>query len=387
MTGPGTSEVAITDLNAMELQRTVGQSLVRVETDAGIVGYGEAGADGPTVRAQLRLLEDDLLGEDPLEIERHYDRMTNRQHTYRPHVPTVSGVDIALWDIAGKLLDRPVSTLLTGRFRERVPLYVNDRPDDLLDAESCREWAAGLDERPYSTVKVSFDSVLERTSPDRDHETGRKSPTLENSELAAVREAAENVREALGWDADFVTHCHNEWDLPSAIGMAEAVGPAEPLWIEDPLPVEFSENWKTLRDDAPCRVLTGEKLELPREFRPFLDAAAVDAIQPDLAFAGGVTGCRRIAELADQHHVPVTAHNVGSLVQNAATAHFGASVRNFWTTETRYPQVDLFAEMGDAPGMDVADGGLGVPDGPGLGVTLDEDVLRANRAEGEPYWD
>ncbi|MFB6219002.1 MAG: mandelate racemase/muconate lactonizing enzyme family protein [Halobacteriaceae archaeon] len=387
--GAAESDARVTGLSAMQLEESAGQSLVRVETDAGVVGYGEAGADGPTVRAQLEHLEEFVVGADPLAVQRLYEQMMSMQHAYRPHVPTVSGVDIALWDLAGKLLDRPVSTLTTGRFRDRVPLYgVNMSPDDLLDPQSCREWAEEVSGRPegFRAVKFSFDAVIEGVSPDRKPiAAGRDNRTLTSAELRAVERAAENAREALGDEFDYIAHCHNEWDLPSAVRLAEAVAAGDPLWIEDALPVGYSEEWVQFRESSPVTVLTGEKLEGRREFKPFIENGAVDAVQPDLAFAGGITGCRRIAELAGLHYVPVNAHNVGTVVQNAATIHFGASVRNFWMTESRYPNSDLYQSMGTD--LHIEDGAFLVPDGPGLGVTLDEDVLREHRADGEPYWD
>jgi galactonate dehydratase len=372
----------------MGLANTLGQSLVRVETDAGVVGYGEAGADGPTVRAQLAHLEDDLLGEDPVEVERHFEVMRGRQHTYRPHAATVSGVDIALWDLAGKLLDRPVSSLINGRFREEVPFYMNGGPEDMLDPDSCAAWVEEVTDAPTGPhpVKIGFGYVIDSDPPDGMGGVGQRLPTLERSAVRPVRRAARNLRDAMGGEMDFVAHFHNEWDLPSATALCEALEPGDPLWVEDPLPVEYGQNWKTLHENSPVPVLTGEKLEFAGGFEPFLRSGAVDAVQPDLAFAGGITGARRIADLAARNYVPVTAHDVGSLVLNAATVHFGASVRNFWTTETRLPQVPLFDEMGASDGLDARNGTFTVPDGPGLGVEVDEDVIRENRADGEPYW-
>ena len=387
------STARITELQAaqhVERRKNWNRTLVRVETDAGVTGYGAVGADGRTVRGQLRGMEDRLLGEDPVAVGKLYDRMTGQQHSHRPHRPTVSGVDIALWDLAGKLLDRPVSELLTGRFRESVPYYLNSRPEDPLDPGSCRAWADRLQEDPDGpgAVKVSFDAAIESGSPARAEQSGREKTTLRATELQRVRRAAENVREALGEDRDFVAHCHNEWDLPSALGIAEAVAPADPLWLEDPLPVEHSEAWQTLGRKAPCRVLTGEKLEGVGEFEPFVLGGAVDVVQPDLVFAGGITGCRRIARLADRHHLPVTAHNTGGLVQNAATVHAAATVRNFWMMETRLPQAAWIPEMGDAPGLVVEDGRFGVPTRPGLGVSLDDDAVREMLIDGErEHWE
>ena len=112
--------VRITGLKAMELGNSTGQSLVRVETDSGLFGVGEAGVAGPACRANLQWLGRVLIGADPLDIDKLYHQMMGLQHTYQAHVPTLSGVDIALWDLAGKILNRSVSQLLTGRFRDRV---------------------------------------------------------------------------------------------------------------------------------------------------------------------------------------------------------------------------------------------------------------------------
>jgi L-alanine-DL-glutamate epimerase-like enolase superfamily enzyme len=367
----------------VKLRKNWNRTLVKVETDTGPTGYGAVGSDGDTVRGQIHQMEDLLLGADPVEIEKLYDRMMGQQHSHGPHVPTVGGVDIALWDLAGKLLDRPVSELLTGRFRETVPFYVNSRPEDLLDPESCRDWARSVLDGPTppTAVKVSFDSVFERDAPS--DQQGRERRTISSREQTAIERAATNVRTALDGEMDFIFHCHSEWDFPSALRLAEAAAPANPLWLEDPLPVEYSDSWRTLHEKAPCRILTGEKLEGVGSFEPFVRNAAVDIVQPDLVFAGGITGCRRIARLADRYHLPVTAHNTGGLVQNAATVHFAASTRNFWMTETRLTQSDWIEEMGSAPGLDLSDGRMHVPSGPGLGVTLDEDAIRDMLIDGE----
>ena len=126
-------------------------------------------------------------------------------------------------------------------------------------------------------------------------------------------------------------HCHNEWDLPTALGIAEAVAPAKPLWIEDAMPVLYSDSWRQFKMKSPVRVMTGEKLEHPAEFLQFMSNGAIDVIHPDLAFVGGITGGRKIADLAELFYIPVVTHNVGSFVQLAATAHYrrvGAQLRD-----------------------------------------------------------
>lgn len=383
------NRVRITDVKAMQLKNQAGQSLVKVETDAGIYGIGEAGASGPMVRAHLRNLAPMLIGKDPLEIDKLYTLMVNRMHTYRSNIPTVSGVDIALWDLAGKILNRPISALLSGRFREEIPLYINTGgPNDWFDRASCQDWAQQMKEHPHgwNTVKFGFERLIGRGLPQGRYSAGQLSQMLTATELEVIRRGYENCREALGFDIDIIIHCHNEWDLPTAIGLAQAVESIKPLWLEDAMPVWYSDSWKALKQVSPVRILTGEKLELPREFLPFIMNEALDVIHPDIVFAGGVTGCRKIADLAEMFYIPVATHNVGSLVQNMATAHFGASVRNFVVSETRISQNPLIDEMGEDE-VTVVDGKLPVPTKPGLGITLIPEVLRENLMDGEPYWD
>jgi L-alanine-DL-glutamate epimerase-like enolase superfamily enzyme len=383
---PEQSRVRITALKAMELKDSAGQSLVKVETDAGLEGYGEAGASGPVVRAHLKDMEPVLLDEDPLSVERLYDTMASSQHTYRAHIPTVSGVDIALWDLAGKILNRSVSTLITGRYRDEVPLYYTDNPPDMLDQAVYQDWVDTIKAHPdgYRTLKFGFEPLCGQGV--HVFKGAVPSQTLTAMEIEVIRKGFENIRAAMGGDMDLIIHCHNEWDLPSMITLSEALASVHPLWLEDPLPVWYSDSWKSLKQASGIRICTGEKLEAIREFLPFILNNAIDAVHPDLAFAGGITGCRRIAALADLYYIPVVTHNVGTLIQNMATAHFGASVRNFLMSETRLYERPYIRAMGEET-VTVQNGNLRVPDGPGLGVTLVTEVLKANLKEGEPYWD
>ena len=314
--------------------------------------------------------------------------MTTQQHTYRAHVPTVSGVDMALWDLAGKILNLPISELLTGRQREAIELYYTGGPADMLDLAACKAWVqeALADPGGYRTFKMGFDDALTSRFGKRRVEIARPSTMLKPSEIAVVGQAFANIREALGPAYDIIVHCHNEWDLPSAIGLSEVLEPIRPLWMEDVMPLWYSDGWKALKQRSRVRIATGEKLELPREFLVFLINQALDAIHPDLAFCGGITGGRKIAELAEMFYVPVVTHNVGSAVQNAATAHFGACTRNFVMSETRLYCRPLLYDMVEER-IVVRNGALAVPAGPGLGVTLVPDVLREHLMPSEPFWD
>ena len=381
--------VRITGLKAMELKNAAGQSLVRVETDAGLTGIGEAGAAGPAARANLEWLEPVLIGADPLNIDKLYHEMMGLQHTYQAHVPTVSGVDIALWDLAGKILNLPVSSMLTGRFRDRVEIYYGGAPADWSDRAAVDDWVSEFRAHPhgYRTLKFGFDQLLESDRLSRPYRAAKPGQTLNGSHFKRIRDGYETMRDAFGWDLDFIVHCHNEWDVPTAIGISQAVEEVRPLWIEDPLQVWYTDGYKQLRAASRVPICTGEKVEGFRDFFPFIVEGGIDVLHPDLCWCGGISGGRKIAELAEHFGLPVALHNCGSLVHNMANVHFGAMVRNFSMSETRLYSQAYIAEMGGLDGYDFAEGKLAVPGGPGLGIDLVPEVLRAELKESEPFWD
>ena len=217
--------------------------------------------------------------------------------------------------------------------------------------------------------------------------SARFAPTLTTQQLRNVARGFANCREAVGDDIDVAVHCHNELDTPSAIAVAKAAEPMNPLFIEDALNPPFSEAWMALRRSTRVPLLTGEKLEMVRGFKPFLDNQAVDIIHPDLAFAGGITGTRKIADYAAQFRIPVALHNVGSLVLTYANAHFGASIQNFYRSESQLGRPGRYIEgMAAGSPPDVRKGLLKAPAGSGLGLEMNPDFLKKSLAPGEEYW-
>lgn len=382
LAAPMAGKVKITDIKAMQIRNIAGNCLIRIDTDAGLSGYGEAGATGPMARARIATMRGLLVGKDPLAIEVHFHNMTTLMHTYMAHIPTISGIDIALWDLAGKILNRPVCELLGGPFRDSIPMYSHGIGLNMLDPGSCREWVARVRQQPegFTVFKIGIDQVAGVAA-------ARYADTLDSSQLRRIARAYMNVREAAGDELDIAVHCHNEFDTPSAIAIAKAVEPMNPLFYEDPLNVPYSEGWLALKRATRIPILTGEKLELVRGFRPFLDHAAVDIIHPDLAFAGGITGTRKIADYAALTRTPVALHNVGSLVLCYANAHFGAAIQNFYRSESALGRPNRYVEsMARSNPPVIRKGRLQVPAGPGLGLDLDMDFLRKNLMPGEEFW-
>src|SRR5205807_3761863 len=136
--------------------------LISIETDSGLAGYGESGINSKLARDRIETIQQTLIGQDPLAIERHFYRMSALQYSFVAHIPTISGIDIALWDLAGKILDRPVCALLGGPFRDAIPMYSHGIGLNMLDPASCRDWAQRIKQAPegFTAFKNGIDPVL-----------------------------------------------------------------------------------------------------------------------------------------------------------------------------------------------------------------------------------
>lgn len=378
--------VRITDVRAMRLDD--GFCLVRVDTDAGVSGYGECGDnDGNLVRAVIELFAKGggrlphlkLVGKDPLLIGVHHHNMFTAFPQRRPHMQVLSGIDMALWDLAGKLLGQPVSTLLGGRFRDEIELYSHCPQGDFTDAAAWSDRAAELkgDPHGFRAFKVDVHSCLGLNMQEY-------VPSLSPGDARKVRRSYELAREHLGEDIDIIVHCHNELDTPSAIAVAEAVEPIRPLYFEDPLQPGFAENWLALRRTTRLPIMTGENIELVGDALPFLQTQAVDCLQPDIVNSGGITGTKAIADLAAHYRTPITLHNVSGVLLNMASQQLGAAIFDCPRIECTRRATSLKWAT-DNP-IRITNGRMQVSTAPGLGVELDEDFLKGHRFANEPYW-
>ena len=217
-------------------------------------------------------------------------------------------------------------------------MYTDDQPTDFFDLAIVRDFAQKNMSHPYhwTIVKTMFHhaNVLD---PDRRGPgalSAARYTMLTSAEIKRIGKAFANLREAFGDDMGLAVHCLNEYDLPSAVGIAKATAAIDPVWIEDPMTPYYADSWKALRQQSPIKILTGEKLEMPKQFLPFLQNEVLDIIQPDLAYAGGFTGCKKIADLASLYHVPMNLHNYGTAVLHMASLHFAASIFDFYACES-----------------------------------------------------
>ncbi|HSW48812.1 MAG TPA: mandelate racemase/muconate lactonizing enzyme family protein [Bryobacteraceae bacterium] len=409
LAAPARGQVKITAVKCLRLnprRRGTSQGLIKVETDAGLVGYGP-GVAGPDARAAIASIANNpgigLIGKDPLAIRVHFHNMFYARSQRERYIRVCSGIDMALWDLAGKILDAPVSRLLGGNFRSEIDTYSHLMPPDrslsleeaqkdYLSPEKWKQRAqllkggssaksgdfGGLD------YKGGFRAFKIDIHPSILASNGVFRPDIGPQIASQVRRVFELAREALGPDYDIIVHGHNELDTPSAIKVAEAVEGIKPLWYEDPLPPLFSESWMALRRSSRVPIMTGENIVLVEEALPFLQNQAVDCLQPDLVQSGGITGVKIIADMAAVYRTPIALHSVGGYALNLASQQFAASVFNCPRIECR-PWFDEAPEAaGNIPV--VKNGRMQVASLPGLGILLNDEYMKANLADGETWW-
>ncbi len=235
----------------------------------------------------------------------------------------------------------------------------------------------GINCHKFGPFRSSLDEDLGKDSSNR---------LLTSKELRDLRRGFENAREALGWEHDIMIGCHWEFDLRSAIDLAEAVASIKPLWLEDPLPVAYSESWKRLAEMSPVPICTGENWMRRAEALPFVTNAAIDILHPDLRNSGGFLESKRMADLADLYFLPMANHNTGSIVNGMASVQWASSLRDYLACETVWFQGDWTDDVivHEAP---LCRGGyVELSDKPGLGIELDPDVVKAHLVEGERWW-
>jgi len=380
LAAPERGRARIADIRAMMLQGPRSYTFVKVVTDAGVYGIGEGyGSPGVGIKAGVLELRPYFLGKDPLEIETLYNGLGHRvDGSANMLLRAASAIEIALWDLAGKLLNQPASTLLGGRYRERVRMVRDEGPGNMLDRTSCNEWADKMKADPagWTAFRVSPPSPK-----------GAAAPTLTTRELREIRQAFEYCRDAIGWDRDLIVHCEGEYDLRAAMQLAEALDAVKPLWLEDPLPPDFSASWVRLAQASKVPIGTGENLARRQGFKDFILNQGCDVVQLDIRNAGGLLESKKISSLAELFDLPMAARNTGSALNTMATVQWAASVRDFLAAETVVGRRNWMDDAIVHDGPLVAEGCIAVPTKPGLGVELNPDVVKANLAEGERYWD
>lgn len=343
---------------------------VEVRTDAGITGIGECLLYHTTgVLESLKGLGEALVGEDPLRIEWHWERMVRRG----ANVAAISGIETALWDILGKAASQPVYNLLGGRCRERVRVYVDGffRGADYAE-EEYKEKAVAAVERGFTALKMDVDEPI--PAANRFHRG------MSNADLRHCSRMVEAVRRAVGDEVDLAIDAHGAFDVQTAIRLGHALEPYRLLWIEDPIPVGNMAALAKVSQGTSTPICTGELLNTRYEYRELFERQAADIVMPDLARTGGVLEMKKIAALADTYYVPTAPHNMVGPIATIASAHLCTCIPNFLILEYQLGDVPWIDELLSHP-VEIRDGHLHLSDRPGLGVELNHEAVERYRAE------
>jgi L-alanine-DL-glutamate epimerase-like enolase superfamily enzyme len=390
--------VKIADVQVMVMQgpsRTY--TLVKITSDAGLYGVAEAyGTPGVGVKEQVLSLKPWLVGRDPLEIDKLYTQMgsgtsnlsgTRTDGSAHNLMRAVSGIEMALWDLAGKILEVPTSTLLGGKFRDKVRLYDHAAPRDMFDKASTAEWAAKAKAHASGFTCHKFGlQTGDHAAGDDSVRGGVPSRVLSPRELIDVQKGFDSCRDALGWDHDLMVHCHWDYEVRTAIQISDAVAPSKPVWLEDPLTVDYTDSWKRLTEVSKVPICMGENLARREGFKDFILNQGCDIVHPDLRNAGGFLETKRIADMAQMFGLPMANHNTGSQVNTYASAQWAASIRDYIALETITGEGGWMDQVLLLDGPYIKDGFIQVTDKPGLGIELNPDVVRAHLAPGETWW-
>jgi gluconate/galactonate dehydratase len=378
----GGRDVAITDVQCTMVDGNFPWTLVRVYTDAGIVGTGEAywGAGVPELIERMRPF---LLGENPLDIDRLYEhliqKMSGEGSVEGVTVTAISGIEVALHDLAGKILELPAYQLLGGKYRDAVRVYCDCHTESEADPAACADEAERVvEELGYDALKFDLDVPSE-------HEKDRANRHLRPGEIRHKTDIVEQVTERVRDRADVAFDCHWSFGANSAERLAATLEEYDVWWLEDPVPPENLDVQRQVTESTLTPIATGENRYRVTEHRRLVEDGAVDIVSPDLPKVGGMRETRKIADVADQYYVPVAMHNVASPVGTMASAQVGAAIPNALAVEFHSYELGWWEDLVEE--SVIADGSIEIPETPGLGVTLDMDVVAEHLVDGETLLD
>ncbi|MDA1258315.1 MAG: mandelate racemase/muconate lactonizing enzyme family protein [Chloroflexi bacterium] len=353
---------------------------VKVDTDAGISGWGECGiqarGSGPAMVAAVRLVSEGLIGENAADIERIWHKVY-RQFSYLGSrgfgTSLAAGFDVALWDIKGKAAGMPIYDLLGGRFRDPVRMY-------------CNVWFQGC------ATPEEYAAAAQKNLIDIGHEACKLDPFREMLPYhtmyqdGQISEAGEQegydivaaVREVVGPKFEILIDAHGHYNVPTAIRLANNLFEQSNIgWFEEPLPPEGTKALKQVREKTNAPICIGERLYTRWDFLQVFENGLADFVMPDTIWTGGISEVKKIATMAEAYYIPIAPHVVpGGPIELIAAAHVVSTIPNFYRLEHAQSLIPAHNDLLQEP-YEIKDGHLYLNDKPGLGFELDEEKVKA----------
>ncbi len=408
------SELRITDMRTA----TVGWdnwffTIVRIDTNQGISGYGEV-RDFASKNYAL-MLKSRILGENPCNLDKLF-RKIKQFGGHGRQGGGVCGVEMALMDLAGKAYGVPAYALAGGKFRDRIRMYC-DTPNELTGAEMGKKLQERIDlgftwlkmdvgVQPLIGVKGALSWPQGMLPGDPGDQVERLFNTtqvmhpfthvrLTPKGIDLICEYVAQVREVVGDEVPISADHFGHIGLDDCIRLGQALEPFNLAWLEDLVPWQFTDKWVQLERTLNTPVCTGEDIYLKENFRPLLEARGVNVIHPDLATSGGIMETKRIGDLAQEHGVSMALHMAGTPISTMASVHCAAATENFIALEHHFSTIPFWDSFIDGvPKPLIQHGYIPVPETPGLGFEINEEVIKEHLIasdkgffEPTPEWD
>jgi L-alanine-DL-glutamate epimerase-like enolase superfamily enzyme len=383
-------KVKIRDVQTASIQLGYAAHLVRITTDQGLFGIGEA-YNGPGVLDNIARLKRFVVGEDPLQVDYLLTRMLDGSSGHLgARSSAISGIETALWDLAGKTLNVPVYVLLGGKFRDKLLVYHDTGAPRTADPKPWVEEALASKEYGFKAMKFDLNwegrgqGIMRKPYQYRREAWNRSISPLEMSQWVRI---LEEILKALGPGYDLAIDCHWEYNTRDALRLAQAVEPLNLWFLEDPIPPENADALARLTAATRTPIATGENLDSRQQFLPFVQKQACDIIQPDPQRCGGLLETKRIADLADLYYITCACHNMCTPVGTYGIAHACAAIRSFVSLESDSIHIPWWKDIVQNDGRKFYENGyLAVPDKPGIGVELNEEVCKQHLVPGSRWF-
>jgi galactonate dehydratase len=376
-------KLKITDIRTAYVMAHGPQLHVRIHTDQGLIGQGEATDSALGAAAIIGGFRRFLVGQDPLNVDALWERVRTMGifagAQAGQYVTALTGVEIALWDLAGKAVGLPVYQLLGGKMRDRIRMYCDSQhhsPDDPQAKQKLQD----IERMGFTAVKIDLD---EARDPNRWDPVNW---TASNAEIDRMVREVQFVRESLSPRVDIAADMHGRYDATTGKRVAIEVEPFKLLFLEEPVPPENVPVMRDVRESTKTPICCGENLFLRHGFRELLEQRAADIIMPDIQKCGGLLESRKIADMAHTYYVPVAPHCVVSPIGTMASCHVCAAIPNFLVLEWHWiGRLQLWKDF-VKEGEIIDKGFVTIPDRPGIGVEMNEEAAKKVQMQGTTWF-